>query len=93
MLRLMPNLYGDRISEAESAALIARLRTRGTPDAIAAVAAIGTGPTRNATAANSLRTRDAILVELREWHGLGEDAPGLARLKRRLSSPQPRRII
>ena len=34
MLGVMPRLYGERITDAESAELIAKLRARGTRDAI-----------------------------------------------------------
>ena len=81
----MPRLYGDRITDAESAELIAKLRSRGTPDATIAADTVGKGPGRDTTVATSLRARDAILVELRAWPDLDESAPGLAGIRDRLS--------
>lgn len=93
MLGSMPYLYGDRVSDAEGAELIARLRARGTTEAIAAARTFRAGPLRGATAANSLQARDTLLIELRDWEDLDEEAPRLAGLHDRLSSPQGRRII
>ncbi len=93
-LDAMPRLYGDRISDAESAELIAKLRARGTAEAIGAANTVGKSPGRDTTVASSLEARDAILLELRAWKGLDEEAPGLAGLRDRLSGPQQgRRII
>ena len=90
----MPRLYGDRISDAESAELIAKLKARGTAEAIGAANTVGKSPGRDTTVASSLEARDAILLELRAWKGLDEEAPGLAGLRDRLSGPQQgRRII
>jgi len=90
----MPRLYGDRISDAESAELLAKLTARGTPDALVAVSTVGRGPGRDATVATSERARDAILLELQDWEGLDQTAPGLAGLRDRLSAPrQGLRII
>ncbi len=90
----MPRLYGDRISDAESSELIARLRARGTSDAIVAADTVGSGPSRNTTSATSVQARDAILFELRAWKRLDEEAPNLAGLRDRLTRPQQgRRII
>ena len=94
MLRSVPRLYGVRISDAESAELIAKLRVRGTTGAIIAADTVGTGPSRDTTAATSLQARDAILLELRGWDDLDRNAPDLAGLRDRLSAPQQgRRII
>ena len=82
------------MSDAESAELIAKLRARGTSAAINAANTVGTGPSRDTTAATSLEARDAILLELRGWANLDEDAPDLAGLRDRLATPQQgRRII
>ena len=90
----MPRLYGDRITDAESAALIAKLRARGTSEATVAADTVGKGPSRDATVATSLVAREAILRELREWDGLDQVAPSLAGIRDRLSTPQQdRRII
>jgi len=88
MLEVMPRLYGDRISDAESAELIAKLRARGTTDALVAANTVGKGPSRDATVATSLQARDAILLELRDWEDLDETAPSLAGLRDRLAAPQ-----
>ncbi len=94
MLDAMPRLYGDRITDAESAELIARLRARGTAEATTAADTVGKGPSRDATVATSLVAREAIALELREWDGLDAVAPSLARLRDRLATPQQdRRII
>lgn len=94
MLVVMPRLYGDRITDAESIELVARLRARGTPGSLMAAATIGKGAGRDTTMASSEQARDAILLELREWDGLDEHAPSLAGLRNRLSGPQQgRRII
>jgi hypothetical protein len=88
MLGVMPRLYGERITDAESAELIAKLRARGTRDAIVAANTVGKGPSRDATVATSLQARDAILLELRDWDDLDENAPSLAVLRDRLAAPQ-----
>ena len=88
MLNVMPRLYGDRISDAESAELIAKLRARGTSDALVAANTVGKGPSRDATVATSLQARDAILLELCDWEDLDETAPSLAALRDRLAAPQ-----
>ncbi len=94
MLGSMPRLYGDRISDAESAELVAKLRARGTSQATIAANTVGKGPSRDTTVATSLQARDAILLELRDWEDLDEKAPSLAGLRDRLSTPQQdRRII
>lgn len=94
MLDLMPRLYGDRITDAESAELIAKLRARGTPDALVAADTVGRGPRRDATQATSVQARDAILLELQDWKDLDASSPSLAGLRDRLSAPQQgRRII
>ena len=94
MLQWMPRLFGDRISDAESAALIARLRARGTSEALIAADTVGKGPSRDATLATSLVAREAILRELCDWDGLDQDASSLAGIRDRLSIPQrDRRII
>lgn len=84
----MPRLYGDRISDAESAELIAKLRARGTSDATIAADTVGRGPGRDTTVATSLKARDAILLELRDWDELDTKAPSLAGLRDRLSGAQ-----
>jgi hypothetical protein len=90
----VPRLYGDRITDAESAELISKLRSRGTADAIVAANTVGKGPSRDATVETSLQARDAILLELRDWPDLDEEAPNLAALRDRLSAPsQGLRII
>jgi hypothetical protein len=90
----VPRLYGDRITDAESAELIAKLRARGTSGAIIAARTVGTGANRDTTAAASLEARNAILLELRDWEDLDKEAPSLAGLRDRLSGPQQgRRII
>ena len=90
----MPRLYGDRITDAESAELVAKLRARGTSDALVAANTVGRGPSRDATVRTSLQARDAILLELRDWVDLDEEAPNLAALRKRLSAPsQGLRII
>jgi hypothetical protein len=88
MLGSVPRLYGDRISDAESAELIAKLRARGTSDASIAALTVGAGANRDATAATSLQARDAILLELLDWDALDEEAPSLAGLRDRLACPQ-----
>lgn len=94
MLSVMPRLYGDRITDAESAELIAKLRARGTPDAMVAADTVGKGPRRDATQATSEQARDAILLELCDWEDLDASSPSLAGLRDRLSAPtQGRRII
>ncbi|WP_411277926.1 hypothetical protein, partial [Gaiella sp.] len=81
----MPRLYGDRITDAESAALIAKLRSRGTPDATIAANTGGKGPGRDTSVATSLKAREAILLELCSWPDLEASAPGLAGIRDRLS--------
>ena len=90
----MPRLYGDRITDAESAELIAKLRSRGTSDAKIAADTVGKGPGRDTTVATSLKARAAILLELRSWPDLDASAPGLAGIRDRLSGQQQgQRII
>lgn len=90
----MPRLYGDRISDAESAELVAKLRARGTTAATMAADTVGKGPRRDATVVTSMESREAILVELQNWTDLDQVAPSLAGLRDRLSGPQQgRRII
>ena len=90
----MPRLYGDRISDAESAELIAKLRARGTADSLLAANTVGKGPGRDATVATSLQARDAILLELIDWDDLDATSPSLAVLRDRLAAPkQGLRII
>jgi hypothetical protein len=90
----VPYLYGDRITDANGAELLERLRARGSSGATLAAGTIGKGARRDATAASGLKTREAILLELVEWDNLAGSAPGLARLRARLSGPQQgRRII
>ncbi len=90
----MPRLYGDRISDAESAELIAKLRSRGTTDGKLAADTVGKGPGRDTTVATSLKAREAILRELRDWPNLDTSAPSLAAIRDRLSGPhQGQRII
>ena len=84
----MPRLYGDRITDAESAELIAKLRARGTSGAIVAADTVGRGPGRDTTVATSIQARDAILLELCDWDELDTRAPGLASLRDRLSGQQ-----
>jgi hypothetical protein len=94
MLGAMPRLYGDRITDAESAELVAKLRARGTTEAIVAADTVGKGPRRDATVATSVQARDAILRELKDWKNLDATSPSLAGLRDRLSAPQAgRRII
>ena len=94
MLNVMPRLYGDRISDAESALLIEKLRTRGSPGSLIAANTVGKGPSRDATAETSNQAREAILFELREWADLDKMAPDLAVLRDHLSAPQQgKRII
>jgi hypothetical protein len=93
-LVVMPRLYGDRITDAESAELIAKLRARGTSDSKIAADTVGKGPGRDTTVATSLRAREAILHELRDWPDLDASAPGLAGIRDRLSGQQQgQRII
>jgi hypothetical protein len=93
MLSPMPRLYGDRISDTESAELIAKLRARGTSAAGVAADTIGKGR-RDETVATSLQARDTILLELCDWDGLDETAPRLAGLRDRLAAPkQGHRIL
>ena len=90
----MPRLYGDRITDAESAELVSKLRSRGTAGAIAAADTVGKGPRRDATVATSMQAREAILIELRDWVDLDSCSPSLAGLRDRLSgSQQGQRII
>lgn len=90
----MPRLYGDRITDAESAELIAKLRSRGGSDALVAANTVGKGGSRDATVATSLQARDAILRELRDWADLDSVAPNLAAIRDRLAAPsQGVRII
>lgn len=90
----MPYLFGDRISDAERAELLARLNARGTPEAVDAADTIRLGAGRESTAASGLRAREAIVKELLEWDDLGQSAPGLVAVRDRLSAnKQGRRII
>jgi hypothetical protein len=84
----MPRLYGDRISDAESAELIAKLRARGTSDATIAADTVGKGPGRDTTVETSLKAREAILLELSDWPDLDSHAPALAAIRDRLSGGQ-----
>jgi len=84
---LVPLIYGDRVSDAESAQLIDKLRSRGTSAALVAANTVSRGPSRDATAATSTQAREAILFELNAWTGLDESAPNLAALRDRLSAP------
>ena len=74
------------MSDAESALLVEKLRSRGTSAALVAANTVSRGPSRDATAATSTQAREAILLELTEWDGLDE-APNLAALRDRLSAP------
>lgn len=89
----MAYLYGDRISDADSAKLVTRLRGRGTAAAALAADTVTRGASRDATAESSLNARDAILLELREWAHLDEEAPSLALVRDRLAAPEGIRII
>ena len=90
----MPRLYGDSVSDAESALLIEKLRLRGSSGALIAANTVGKGPGRDATAETSNQAREAILLELREWADLDSTAPDLAVLRDHLSAPQQgKRII
>ena len=71
----MPRLYGDRVSDAESALLIEKLRVRGSSGSLIAANTVGKGPSRDATAETSNQAREAILLELREWADLDKTAP------------------
>ena len=84
----MPRLYGDRITDAESTELIAKLRPRGTADALLAANTVSRGPGRDTTVTTSLQARNAILLELRDWVDLDATAPSLAVLRDRLAAPQ-----
>ena len=75
------------MSDAESALLVEKLRSRGTSAALVAANTVSRGPSRDATAATSTQAREAILLELTEWDGLDESAPNLAALRDRLSAP------
>ena len=91
---VVPYLYGDQITDANGEELLARLRTRGTPEATMAARTITGGHPRDATSASGLETRQAILLELVEWDDLAGTAPRLVRLRDRLAGPQQgRRII
>jgi hypothetical protein len=81
----MPYLYGDRITEVESADLLARLRARGSAEATMAAETIRPGVRRDATHGTSEQVQAAILVELLDWDNL---TPGLAVVRDRLSGPQ-----
>lgn len=83
----VPLIYGDRVSDAESAQLIDKLRSRGTSAALVAANTVSRGPSRDATAATSTQAREAILFELKAWAGLDDSAPNLAALRDRLSAP------
>jgi hypothetical protein len=89
----MAYLYGDRISDVESAELVGKLRLRGTSDAILAADTVSRGASRDATAESSSQARAAILLELRDWVDLDRTAPGLATLRDHLSAPEGLRII
>jgi hypothetical protein len=84
----MPYLYGDRITDVESADLLARLRARGTPEATMAAETIRPGTRSGRSHGTSEQAQAAILVELRDWHDLDQTAPGLAVVRDRLSGPQ-----
>jgi len=84
----MPYLYGDRISDDESADLLRRLRARGTPEATMAAEALRPGARPSASHGTSEQAQAAILVELRDWDDLDKTAPGLAVVRDRLSGPQ-----
>ena len=62
------------MSDAESAQLIDKLRSRGTSAALVAANTVSRGPSRDATAATSTQAREAILFELN-----GMDRPGRER--------------
>jgi hypothetical protein len=87
MLASVPLIYGDRVSDAESAQLIDKLRSRGTSAALVAANTVSRGPSRDATAATSTQAREAILFELKAWADLDDSAPNLAALRDRLSAP------
>ena len=89
----MAYLYGDRISDTDSAKLVGKLRDRGTTGAILAAQTVTRGASRDATAESSQQARDAILLELQDWADLDKDAPGLATLRDRLAAPEGLRII
>ena len=84
----MPYLYGDRITEVESAELLTRLFARGTPEATMAANALRPGARPRASQGTSVQGRAAILVELYDWDDLDRTAPGLAAVRNRLSGPQ-----
>jgi len=84
----MPYLYGDRITDVESADLLTRLRARGTPEATMAAETIRPGARPDASHGTSEQVQAAILVELRDWDDLDKTAPSLAVVRDRLSVPK-----
>jgi hypothetical protein len=86
MLRAVPYLYGDRITDADGQELLDRLEARGTQGATMAVVMIKRGHPRDATSADGVDTRQAILLELVEWDDLASTAPSLVVLRDRLAS-------
>ena len=88
----MAYLYGDRVSDAEVAALTERLIARGNPSAIAAARVCARGIGREATATDSREARATILQELIDWADLDGAAPGLAAVRDRLARDEARRI-
>ena len=78
-------LYGYTVQEEELAKLLRRLRARGTPSATDAATTIRRGKAVR-EAETATETREAILVELREWNDIDYDAPLLAALRDRLSA-------
>jgi hypothetical protein len=79
-------LFGYRVQEEEIAQLLRRLRVRGTPSAADAVRTIRRGRAVGEAPETATETREAILVELREWNDIEHDAPLLAALRDRLSA-------
>ena len=84
----MPYLYGDRVSDVEHADLLARLRARGTREAMMAVETFQRVARQRASHGTSEQVQAAILVELRDWDDLDKTAPGLAAVRDRLSGQQ-----
>lgn len=89
----MTYLYGDRISDVESQALIDRLNARGTDEARRAAEVCGHVRSANRTAASATEARAVILDELVRWDGLDETSPDLARVRDRLKAPPGKKII
>ncbi len=86
----MPWIYGIKVSEADYAELLRRLRDRGTAKPAFAANTVEQVAKRDATIETALDDREAILTELRDWQGLDEASPELAAVRDWLARPPGR---